>query len=224
MIVKNYLDGINPKQMSLKEFKEACKAFDYCSEFIPEEVVYNFVSSGKFLPHFNSLSLEIYDYLKKKFPLKCPAEGAFKGYKYVHVAAEKRCNVGEKAPCTVDAIATLLIPETAVRSSAFTNKCRASEARVLEIRNIVTNREYIQGYSPAHCGYDGKTFWYVSGETVKSGRTMEGIFLPMKEYFDTNRFHECSAGIHFFMSKEEAVEYGREFLRMRYGKGKEFRA
>ena len=87
-------------------------------------------------------------------------------------------------------IIKLLIPEDALRSSATSRKCRASKAEVLEIANIKTGTQINSIYSD----YDAN-FIYEVGEEVEV------------KYFDTNRWNECSSGIHFFITKEEAVNY-----------------
>ena len=83
-------------------------------------------------------------------------------------------------------IVTLLIPKDALRSSATTYKCRASKAIVLEIDG--------GNMTEVMSNYDS-SFKYVVGETV----TVDN--------FDTNRWNECSTGIHFFMSKRMAENY-----------------
>ena len=89
-------------------------------------------------------------------------------------------------------IVELLIPADAKRCSATTRKCRASYAKVLSITTLegepintdsVTNTEY----SP--------NIVYKVGEFV------------YPDEFDDNRWNECSHGIHFFINRQEAVEY-----------------
>jgi uncharacterized protein YjbI with pentapeptide repeats len=86
-------------------------------------------------------------------------------------------------------IVKLLIPEDALRSSATSRKCRANKAKVLEIRKL--SGESIEEVSS---NYDN-TFIYKVGEEVKV------------DNFDTDRWSECSAGIHFFITKGEAINY-----------------
>lgn len=90
-----------------------------------------------------------------------------------------------------DFIVVLEIPEDALRLSATTRKCRASKARVLRIENLnggISDIQEVRSY------YD-PAFIYKVGETVEV------------KNFDTNRWDECSTGIHHFMSRQEAVEY-----------------
>lgn len=89
-----------------------------------------------------------------------------------------------------ESIAKLLIPEDASRSSATTRKCRASKAMVLEI----WDKEGSPIKSERSRRESG--FIYRVGETVEPVRP-----------FNTNRWDECSSGIHFFISKEEAQCY-----------------
>ena len=84
----------------------------------------------------------------------------------------------------------LLIPENAKRSSATTLKCRCSEARVLDIEDIKTGLKV----QAVNSSYDYQ-FIYRLGEIV----TVED--------FDENRWNECSTGIHFFITRDEAVMY-----------------
>ena len=84
----------------------------------------------------------------------------------------------------------LLIPSDAKRSSSTSNKCRCDKAKVLEITDLdgsnpitsVINNNYINTQ-------------YVVGEMV------------FPDSFDENRWNECSHGIHFFINKQEAINY-----------------
>ena len=107
-------------------------------------------------------------------PTVCPSDGEF--------TAWKKCRDG--------VVVKLLIPDTALRSSASGRKCRASEAVVLTIYDNSGNE-----ISEARSGHDSD-FIYRVGETVK----------PVQE-FDTNRWNECAPGIHFFVTREEAERY-----------------
>ena len=85
----------------------------------------------------------------------------------------------------------LEIPEDAKRLSPYySNKCRCDKAKVLDITTIVTGTKVDTALSD----YDN-FFTYVVNEEV---------FEPN---FDENRWHECAPGIHFFMTKKEALEY-----------------
>ena len=86
-------------------------------------------------------------------------------------------------------IAKLLIPEDARRSNATTRKCRCDKALVVAIYDNNGN-EIKHGFSR-----HDDTFHYEVGQMVRV------------DNFDENRWNECSTGIHFFMSKEEAIDY-----------------
>ena len=92
--------------------------------------------------------------------------------------------------CKEYKIVKLLITEDAKRSSATTRKCRASKAKVLEITNI----ENTEKYETAVSKHDAN-FIYKVGETIEI------------ENFDEDRWSECSEGIHFFITREEAIQY-----------------
>ena len=83
-----------------------------------------------------------------------------------------------------------ILPE-AKRSSATTRKCRCSSAKVLSITTFDGENDGAQAVSS---NYD-PSFVYRVGEIVRV------------DDFDNNRWHECSTGIHFFMSRDEAVMY-----------------
>ena len=85
----------------------------------------------------------------------------------------------------------LLIPEDAFRSSATTRKCRCSKAIVLDIRDELGYWANINQARSEH-DYD---FVYKKGEMVS---------VPN---FDFDRWKECAAGIHFFITAREAMEY-----------------
>ena len=88
-------------------------------------------------------------------------------------------------------IITLEICADAKRSSATSRKCRCSKAKVLSITHLDGSDS---GLTEIRSDYS-KEFVYRVGETVE---------VPD---FDDNRWNECAAGIHFFVTREEAVEY-----------------
>jgi len=91
--------------------------------------------------------------------------------------------------CACNTIVKLLIPENANRSSATSRKCRAEFAKVLEIQNI-----------------DGSIY----GTEVKSqrGNTLYKVDeMVYPDSYDDNRWNERSNGIHFFITRQEAVQY-----------------
>lgn len=152
-------------------------------------------------------ALEVIDEITKRgiIPMVCPYEGEFIGY--------KKCRDNEGN----DVIVTLKIPAHAKRSSAWGYKCRCSEAIVVDIRMIMYDKSPIgnpliktnpridkttsHNIDKAYSGRSGYPFnlgdqlVYRLGETVKP------------DSFDPNRFNECSHGIHFFMTEQEALDY-----------------
>lgn len=90
-----------------------------------------------------------------------------------------------------DYVVKLKILEDARRCSATGRKCRCDKAQVLSITNLDGTDANIASISS---NYD-KSFIYTVGEVVKVSD------------FDTNRWNDCSAGIHFFINRQEAVEY-----------------
>ena len=88
-------------------------------------------------------------------------------------------------------IIKLKILDDAKRSNATGRKCRCSAAEVLEIQNTDGTESGIDRvYNNNYCGAN-----YVVGEIV------------MPDRFDDDRWDECSNGIHFFITRQEAVDY-----------------
>ena len=88
-------------------------------------------------------------------------------------------------------IIQLEIPAESKRLSATTRKCRCNIAKVVAIQNIDGTDS---GLLEVRSGYD-HNFIYKVGETLSVDK------------FDSNRWNECSNGIHFFITREEAVNY-----------------
>lgn len=112
-------------------------------------------------------------------PMTCPETGSFIGYK--------------KAIGGV--IIELEIPGDAKRSSANGRKCRCNKAYVRAIYKRNNIGEWTE-ITEARSKFD-PNFVYKVGEMVKV------------DNFDENRWNECAPGIHFFISKQEAIDYGR---------------
>ena len=89
-----------------------------------------------------------------------------------------------------DKIVELLITEDAKRSSATTRKCRCSKAKVLSITSLDGKKNFEKVAS----NYD-IDFIYEVGKIVEV------------ENFDNDRWKECAPGIHFFITRDEAVMY-----------------
>ena len=100
----------------------------------------------------------------------------------------KKCyNVNNKNPYIVK----LEIPADAKRSSATTEKCRCSKAKVLEIQNLDGTIANVDEVSSLLFN----NFYYKVGEMV------------YPDSFDDRFWLECSHGIHFFMKRQDAVDY-----------------
>ena len=110
-------------------------------------------------------------------PINCPEKGSFIGFKKAMTDKE-------------EVIVELLITEDAKRSSATSRKCRCSKAKVLSITSLDETEQYNEAYS----SYDSD-FIYEVGKTVEP------------DLFNEDRFDECSNGIHFFITRQEAVDY-----------------
>ena len=94
----------------------------------------------------------------------------------------------KKAGCY---IIELFIPSNAKRCSATSRKCRCSKAKVMSLTRRCGDKTNItEVYSNYH-----PNFIYKLGEYVEV------------KNFDDNRWNECSTGIHFFITRQEAVNY-----------------
>ena len=88
-------------------------------------------------------------------------------------------------------IIKLLIPMESKRVNALSSrKCRAEWVQVLEIRNIETNVE-VKSITGGH----DSTFTYTTGERA------------IPDSFNDSVLDECTNGIHFFITKQEALDY-----------------
>lgn len=88
-------------------------------------------------------------------------------------------------------IVCLEISENAKRLSGTTRKCRCNKAKVLSIFNLDGSESGLIEIGSDH----DREFIYRVGEMVQV------------EDFDDDRWNECSKGIHFFINRQEAVEY-----------------
>ena len=129
----------------------------------------------------------------------CPEKGAFIAYKSVVLYDPDIINEYRFGDDHMykRAILELLIPADAKRSSGRTNKCRCSKAKAIGLYSMddlepITLDEGLEIVSTYDFG-----FKYEIGKMI----------LP--DGFEENRWHECSHGIHFFMTKEEVAEYAR---------------
>ena len=87
-------------------------------------------------------------------------------------------------------IVKLRIEEDSKRSSATSRKCRASKVTVLSITSIDGENEFQKTENTGEYSF-----------TYEVGKTYE------IDNFDDNRWNECSTGIHFFITRDEAVRY-----------------
>ena len=87
-------------------------------------------------------------------------------------------------------IVKIRIEEDSKRSSATTRKCRASKVTVLSITSIDGKEEFQKAENTGDYSF-----------TYEVGKTYE------IDNFDEDRWNECSTGIHFFITREEAVRY-----------------
>ena len=85
----------------------------------------------------------------------------------------------------------LEIPEDARRCSAISQKCRCDKAKVLSVWNMRLEEEVSEVVNHAY----GQDTLYKVGEMV------------YPDSVDEDRWNECSHGIHFFINKQNAIDY-----------------
>ena len=88
-------------------------------------------------------------------------------------------------------VVKLMVEETAKRSSAYGRKCRCSSALCLAIENLDGTDSGLTQIASDH----DSSFIYRVGEVVKV------------DNFDDDRLNECAPGVHFFITRQEAVDY-----------------
>lgn len=124
-------------------------------------------------------------------PLICPEIGEFIGW--------KKCVLMD----LTHVIVKLLITENAKRISGTTRKCRCSSAIVLEIQDL--NGQPLPNGTRAFSLY--RMGHGCRGESPKLFPYTVGSLVYPEEPFDEDRWNECSSGIHFFVTRQEAVDY-----------------
>ena len=121
-------------------------------------------------------------------PYGCPDTGAFVGFK----KADMRTLVNGSVDI-VSVIVELEILADARRSSATGRKCRCDKAKVLNITTLDGDAVGIDA-GTVRSKYDS-SFVYEIGRIVTEPNFCE------------DRWVECAPGIHFFINRQEAVEY-----------------
>lgn len=102
---------------------------------------------------------------------------------------EKGAFLGYKK-CFNNRLVQLLIPQDGKRTSATANSCRCNKAKVLTIKSF----DYKENFGEATSLVD-ENFIYRVGET-----------LEIKD-FNEDRWRDSTTGIHFWLTREEALKY-----------------
>ena len=113
----------------------------------------------------------------------------------------KKCKSNRKYGCFV--IVTLEIPKDAIVFSINGGKCRTNKAKVISINSVIDessefNRAYsLSSITPINFNYSCEDLYlsYYKGDEINI------------KNFNCQYNVECSNGIHFFMTKEEAIKY-----------------
>ncbi|MDE6937837.1 MAG: pentapeptide repeat-containing protein, partial [Lachnospiraceae bacterium] len=102
---------------------------------------------------------------------------------------EKGAILGYKK-CVNDRLVQLLIPTDAKRTSATLPSCRCSKAKVLTIKSFDSSLEFDEAWSLVD-----ENFVYRRGDWAE-----------VKD-FNEDRWMDSTTGIHFWMTREEAIAY-----------------
>lgn len=157
-------------------------------------VVDDFWSTVELAQFYKANIRTLYETVRNKFGkyytvlpqnISCPVDTSGQElivYKKIHVDAD--------FVCYGNAVAKLRIPADAERITYKGDKCRASYAQVLEIKDGLGN-SYDIGCS---------AFYPITQEYVVD-------HMIYANSFDSNPLTVCSNGIHFFLTEEEAWEY-----------------
>ncbi|NLY09415.1 MAG: pentapeptide repeat-containing protein [Tissierellia bacterium] len=108
---------------------------------------------------------------------------------FIMKCPEKGGFVGYKT-CFNDRLVTLFIPEDARRTSATMDSCRTDKAFVVSIKSYDGKQDFAEAMS-----YVDENFIYRKGETIE-----------VKD-FNPDRWRDSTTGMHFWMTKEEAMRY-----------------
>ena len=119
-------------------------------------------------------------------PFACPDTGAFVGFKKARLYSLDETKIQ-------DVIVELEILADARRSSATGRKCRCDKAKVISITTL-----------------DGVAVGADAG-TVRSNYDSDFVYnvgeIVTEPNFCEDRWEECAPGIHFFINRQEAVQY-----------------
>ena len=147
-------------------------------------------------------------------PMACPESGPIIGYKKATAYDISGDHMG-----WIDVIVKLEIPDGAKRSSALGRKCRCDRAKVLGIYDI---KQFLEPVRMLENGTIDTIIRKHIGDKLSDDTVAYSkfVFSPLADPFpyrvgqwvypdewDDNRFDECSHGIHFFISAQEAVDY-----------------
>ena len=119
-------------------------------------------------------------------PYACPDTGAFVGFKKAKLYSSDEAEAQ-------DVIVELEILTDARRSSATGRKCRCDKAKVLSVTTL------------------GGVAVGTDAGTVRSNYDSDFVYevgrIVTEPNFCEDRWEECAPGIHFFINRQEAVEY-----------------
>lgn len=193
--MKNYDHDAFLKILNVWKEKGFDAAFEYAEKLHGKELAKHYIR----IIYENSFDARLLGNppaMDELYPMSCPRNGEFTAYKAVALTDFTGDLYQTIMPATFG-IATLLVPSHAERSSAFGKKCRCSEAIVVAIEEYDFRTGERKGFKHTGFSFCASTF----GTVYEVGKTV------YSDWFDENRFNECSHGIHFFMTKLDAKRF-----------------
>ena len=154
----------------------------YCAEFYRADLRFTNLSSSNLNDvnlRFAILNCANISNAKINYPMNIP-DGEFIGWKKIYSYIKQDY-----------VIVKLKILSDSKRSRATSDKCRCDKAMVLGFETLKGEQldiKEVTNYNYTQCTYK-------AGEIVYA------------DWWDDNRWNECSHGIHFFLDRQSAVEY-----------------
>ena len=158
----------------------------------------------------------------------CPKKGKFTAYKlltllpntlYREFRSLYALSYGQELQDTPFIMGTLEIPDDAFRVNGYGEKCRSSEATLIDARPLFYNEneniknawdklnKLFNNPNVFNALFHYKSPIYSHPIEYEIGKTV------MASYFEENHFYECAGGIHFYMEEQYVTELGYQMFK-----------
>ena len=143
------------------------------------------------------------NFAESTFVQLCPKNRGFVGWKKAVVGEyglPPRLITKSAHQCLVK----LWIPEDAITVNSCERKCRCNKAKVLEITNLDNGKHIRMAYSIYASDLSIPIRWSAAEYEPFPYMVGEEVF---PDYFDDDVNRVCANGIHFFLNKQDAINY-----------------